>query len=142
MASKEVTSKFVIHIPAQSATPAPPVGSALGQKGVNIKEFCDKFNAASGNIERGMKVAAKVTLYKDKSFDMVVSAPLTSVLLKKYANLKKGASAPGREVAGKISKSKIEEIAQIKLQDLGVSLQSAINTISGSARAMGLEVID
>lgn len=139
--AKEVKSKIKLQIPGGSATPAPPVGSALGQHGVNIKQFCDKFNKETGD-KRGQTIPVIITVYKDRSFDYILKTPPTTELIKKKINLKKGSARPQEKIA-KITWSQIEEIAKIKLPDLNAfDLEQAKKIVAGSARSMGVEVID
>lgn len=138
--AKEIKALVKLQIPAGAATPAPPVGSALGQHGVNIMDFCKQFNAKTAD-KKGQTIPVVITIYKDKKFDFVIKTPPTSELIKKKINLAKGASKVGTEKVGKISWKDIEEIAKIKLPDLNaVDIEQAKKTIAGSARSMGLEV--
>ncbi len=140
---KEVVSKFRIKIPAQEANPAPPVGPALGQRGVNIADFCKKFNDASKVYPKGIPVTVHVTVYRDRSFDFIIKTPVTSELILKYAKIEQGSGEPGKKTAGKISKKDIQEIAKIKLPDLNVnSFESACRIIEGTARSMGVQVVE
>jgi LSU ribosomal protein L11P len=141
--AKEVVAKFRLRIPAQEATPAPPIGPALGQRGINIGEFCKKFNDASKNFPKGTPVTAHITVYKDRSFDFIIKTPVTSALILKYAKLEKGSGTPGKKIVGKITKKDLEEIAKIKLPDLKVnSFDAALRIIEGSAKSMGIEVVE
>jgi large subunit ribosomal protein L11 len=138
--AKEIKALVKLQIPAGAATPAPPVGSALGQHGVNIMDFCKQFNAKTAD-KKGQTIPVVITIYKDKKFDFVIKTPPTSELIKKKINLAKGASKVGTEKVGKISWKDIEEIAKIKLPDLNaVDIEQAKKTVAGSARSMGLEV--
>lgn len=138
---KEVVAKFRIKIPAQEANPAPPVGPALGQRGINISEFCKRFNDASKIFPKGLPVTAHVTVFKDRSFEFIIKTPVTSALILKYAKLESGSGEAGRKIVGKITKKDVEEIARIKLPDLNVnSFESACRIIEGTARSMGIEV--
>lgn len=140
MKAKEVVAQVKLQIPAGGATPAPPVGPALGQHGVNIMEFCKAFNDATKN-QAGMIIPVVVTIYKDRSFTFVLKTPPVSVLLKKKAGLAKGSGEPNRVKVGKVTKKDIEEIAKLKMPDLNTeSLESAIKIIEGTARSMGIEV--
>ncbi|MEM7617413.1 MAG: 50S ribosomal protein L11 [Pseudomonadota bacterium] len=137
-------SKFKMHIPAGKATPAPPIGSALGQRGLNIPGFCKEFNDKSSTYDAGAPLPVTI-LYntKDKSFEMFIKAPTVSYLLKKAANIKKGAKETGKEIIGKIKLSEIEKIVDVKMQDLNAyNKEAASKMIIGSAVSMGLEVID
>jgi large subunit ribosomal protein L11 len=141
MAKKEV-AKIKLQIPAGKANPAPPVGPALGQHGVNIMEFCKAFNAKTQNDE-GMIIPVVITVYADKSFSYITKTPPAAVLLKKAANIDKGSSVPNKDKVAKITSKQVEEIAKIKLPDLNTtSLESAFKTIAGTARSMGIEIVD
>ncbi|MGB9721676.1 MAG: 50S ribosomal protein L11 [bacterium] len=138
--AKKVIAVVKLQIPGGSATPAPPVGPALGQHGVNIMEFCKAFNAETKNLS-GLIIPAVVTIYNDRSFTYVLKSPPASVLLKQAAGIAKGSAVPNREKVGKITKKQIEEIAQRKLKDLNCdSLEKAIKIIEGTARNMGITV--
>lgn len=140
--AKEIKANVKLQIPAGAATPAPPVGSSLGQHGVNIMDFCKKFNAATLK-RKGETVPVVITIYKDKTFDFILKTPPVSELLKKRANITKGASNPGKDVSGTIKWVSIEEIAKIKLPDLNaIDIEAAKKIVAGSARSMGLKVID
>ena len=139
---KKVTGQVKLQIPAGKATPAPPVGPALGQHGVNIMEFCKSFNARTAK-EDGMITPVVITIYSDRSFTFVTKTPPAAVLLKKAAGVEKGSGAPNRDKVGKVTRKQVEEIARLKLPDLNTdSLASAVRTIEGAARSMGLEVMD
>lgn len=139
---KEVVARFRIRIPAQEANPAPPVGPALGQRGINIAEFCKKFNEASKQFPKGLPVTAHVTVYKDRSFEFIIKTPVTSALILKYAKIESGSGEPGRKIVGKISKKDVQEIARIKLPDLNVnSFEAACRIVEGCAKSMGIEVV-
>ncbi|MGQ9465155.1 MAG: 50S ribosomal protein L11 [bacterium] len=138
--AKKVIAVVKLQIPGGGATPAPPVGAALGQHGVNIMEFCKAFNAETKNLA-GLIIPAVVTVYNDRSFTYVLKSPPASVLIKQAAGIAKGSAAPNREKVGKITKKQLEEIAQRKLKDLNCdSLEKAIKIIEGTARNMGIEV--
>lgn len=140
--AKEVKARIRLQIPGGAATPAPPVGAALGQQGVNIMDFCKQFNAKTAD-KKGQTIPVVVTVYIDKKFDFVIKTPPTSELIKKKINLAKGSSKPSVETAGTISMKDIEEIAKIKMADLNaLTLDQAKKTIAGSARSMGIEVVD
>lgn len=139
--SKKVKAQIKLQIPAAGATPAPPVGSSLGQHGVNIMDFCKKFNAETAS-RKGETVPVVITVYVDKTFDFVTKTPPVSELLRKKANVAKGAQKTGTETVGSIGMAAIEEIAKIKMPDLNVfDLDAAKKVIMGSARSMGLKVI-
>ncbi len=139
--AKKVMGQIKLQVPAGSATPSPPIGPALGQRGVNIMEFCKAFNAQSQDMEKGSPIPVVITYYADKSFSFVMKTPPVSYFLKKYAGIKSGAKTPGRGSAGKISKSDIRKIAEAKMKDLNANdVDAAMLMIEGSARSMGLEV--
>ena len=141
--AKEVVARFRIRIPAQEANPAPPVGPALGQRGINIAEFCKRFNDATKKYPKGIPVTAHVTVYKDRSFDFIVKTPVTSALILRAAGLEDGSPEPGRKIVGKITKKQVEEIARIKLPDLNVnSFEAACRIVEGCAKSMGIEVVE
>ena len=138
--AKKITEKFKMMIPAGSANPSPPVGPALGQRGVNIMEFCKAFNAQTQNVEPGLPVPVIITVYSDKSFTFVSKTTPASILLKKAAGIKSGSGTPNSEIVGKVSRSQLEEIAKIKEPDLtAASVDAAVRTIAGTARSMGIE---
>ncbi len=140
--AKKVTAQIRLQIPAGAANPAPPVGPALGQAGVNIMDFCKKFNAATQS-QAGMVIPVVITVYQDRSFTFITKSPPAAVLIKKAANLASGAKAPGRETAGKITRSQIKQIVQTKKNDINArSEEAAMRIIEGTARSMGVEVID
>lgn len=140
--AKKVTTQIRLQIPAGSANPAPPVGPALGQAGVNIMDFCKKFNAATQS-QAGMVIPVVITVYQDRSFTFITKSPPAAVLIKKAANLASASKAPGREIAGKITRSQIKQIVQTKKNDINArSEEAAMRIIEGTARSMGIEVID
>jgi len=140
--AKEVKAKVKMLIPGGGATPAPPVGSTLGQHGVNLMEFCKAFNAKTSD-RKGQTVPTVVTIYKDRSFSFITKTPPTSDLIKKKANVKKGASNPKENKVGKLTWADVEEIVKIKMPDLNaVDMEQAKKIIAGSARSMGIEVVD
>ena len=139
--AKKIAGYVKLQIAAGKATPSPPVGPALGQHGVNIMEFCKSFNAKTAGAE-GMITPVVITVFADRSFTFITKTPPASVLLLKEAGLPKGSKTPKREKCGKIAKSKVEEIAKLKMVDLDVKdLAAAIKTIEGTARSMGLDVV-
>ncbi len=139
--AKKISGYLKLQVPAGSATPSPPIGPALGQRGLNIMEFCKAFNAASQEMEKGMPIPTIITIYTDKSFSFKTKTPPASYFLKKAANLPKGGSEPGRAVAGSVTVAQCREIAEAKMKDLNANdLDAASKIIMGSARAMGLEV--
>jgi len=140
--AKVVKAQVKLQLGAGAATPAPPVGSALGQHGVNIMDFCKQFNAATSN-RRGETVPVIITIYIDRTFTFVTKTPPVSELIRKKINLSKGAKAPGKDDVGSISWKDIEEVAKVKLPDLNaIDLDAAKKIVAGSARSMGLKVID
>tara|TARA_Y100000590_G_scaffold275413_1_gene309227 strand:- start:14521 stop:14949 length:429 start_codon:yes stop_codon:yes gene_type:complete len=141
--AKKIEGFLKLQVPAGKAAPAPPIGPALGQRGLNIMEFCKAFNAATQDLEPDMPVPTTITIYVDKSFTFTTKTPPASFLLKKAANLPKGGSTPGREVAGTVTKKQIQEIAEQKMKDLNAnSIDQASKIIAGSARSMGYEVTE
>ena len=140
---KKITGYIKLQVPAGTANPSPPIGPALGQRGVNIMEFCKAFNAATGDLEKGAPIPTVITVFADKSFSFVTKTPPATFLIKKAANLKSGSKEPGKIIAGKIARSKLAEIAQVKMADLNANdIEAATKIIEGSARAMGLEVVE
>lgn len=139
--AKEVIAQIKLYVPAGQANPAPPVGPALGQHGVNIMGFCKEFNARTKGKE-GYILPAVITVYKDKSFDFIVKTPPSSVLIKKAANLAKASGQAGKEKIGTINKKQVEEIAKQKMEDLNtIDVKQAMTIIEGTARSMGVEVV-
>lgn len=141
---KQVTGQIKLTIPAGGANPAPPVGPALGQKGVNIKSFCDAFNAATQSLDKGTPIPVVINVYADKSFDFETKTPPASFYLKQYAKVKKGSSETKKiAYVGKVTMNDCEEIAKIKIQDLNThDISSAARIIKGSAESMGIEVVE
>ena len=142
--AKKITGYIKLQLPAGEATPAPPVGPALGQHGVNIMEFVKQFNAKSVvAVEKGTTVPALITVFADRSFTFILKTPPAAVLIKKKIGLDKGSATPNKVKVGKITKAQIAEIAKVKIQDTNAgSLETCMKTIMGSARSMGVEVID
>jgi large subunit ribosomal protein L11 len=141
--AKKIEGYIKLQVPAGVANPSPPIGPALGQRGVNIMEFCKAFNAATQDLEKSMPIPTIITVYADRSFTFVTKTPPASFLIKKAANLKSGSKEPGKVSAGKIARSKLTEIAEMKMKDLNANdLEAATKIIEGSARAMGLEVVE
>ncbi len=141
--AKKIAGYIKLQVPAGAANPSPPIGPALGQRGVNIMEFCKAFNAATTDLEKGMPIPTVITVFGDKSFSFVTKTPPASYLIKKAAKLDKGSKEPGKISAGTIARSKLTEIAETKLKDLNANdLESATRIIEGSARAMGLDVVE
>lgn len=138
--AKKVAGFIKLQIPAGNATPAPPVGPALGQKGVNIMEFCKTFNARTQE-SAGLIIPVVITVYSDKSFSFITKTPPAAVLLIKAAKIQKGSGTPNRDKVGRVSQQQIREIAQLKMQDLNAAtIETAMSMIAGTARSMGLEV--
>jgi large subunit ribosomal protein L11 len=143
MAAKKVTGSVKLQIPAGKATPAPPVGPALGQAQVNIMEFCKQFNARTSAKELdGLIIPVVITVYTDRSFTFITKTPPAAVLLKRAAGIAKGSGTPNKEKVGKVTEKQVEEIARQKMPDLNAaSVESAIKSIKGTARSMGIEVV-
>lgn len=140
--AKKVTGYLKLQIPAGQANPSPPVGPALGQRGVNIVEFCKAFNAATQGMEPGMPIPVIITVYQDRSFSFETKAPPASYFLKKAAKLSKGSSTPGKGTVGKVTRKQLVEIAEQKMRDLNANdVDAAVNILAGSARSMGIEVV-
>jgi large subunit ribosomal protein L11 len=140
--AKEVVAKIKLEIVAGQASPAPPVGPALGQHGVNIMQFVREFNERTGKMEEGTVVPVLITVFRDKSFSFVVKTPPASYLLKKAAGIAKGSGTPNKEKVGKVTRKQIEEIARLKLPDLNAyDVEAAVKIIEGTARNMGLEIV-
>jgi large subunit ribosomal protein L11 len=142
--AKKITGYVKLQIPAGKANPSPPVGPALGQRGLNIMEFCKAFNAATGGMEAGMPIPVVITAYSDRTFSFITKTPPVSYFLKKHAKIEKGSPTPGKGgTVGKIHWSQLEEIAKVKMKDLNAhDVEAACRMLRGSALAMGLEVVD
>ena len=139
--AKKVVGQIKLQIPAGAANPSPPVGPALGQRGVNIMEFCKAFNAQTQG-QAGLVIPVVITVYADRSFTFITKTPPASVLLKRAAGIEKGAKTPGKEQVGSVTRAQVEEIARLKMPDLSAaSLDAAINTVAGTARSLGLEIV-
>lgn len=139
--AKKVTGYVKLQVKAGEANPAPPIGPALGQRGVNIMEFCKQFNAATTKVEKGTPLPVIITVYSDRSFTFITKTPPATVLLKKALGLKSGSPRPNTEKVGKVTRQQLEEIATTKMPDLtAADLDAAVRTIAGSARSMGLNV--
>jgi large subunit ribosomal protein L11 len=140
--AKKVTGFIKLQVPAGAANPAPPVGPALGQHGVNIMEFCKQFNARTQNLG-GIVTPVEITVYGDRSFTFITKTPPAAVLLKKALSLKSGSAVPHRDKVGKVTRKQVREIAELKMPDLNAaSVESAMRMIEGTARSMGLQVVD
>jgi large subunit ribosomal protein L11 len=140
--AKKVAGQLKLQVKAGSATPSPPIGPALGQRGINIMEFCKAFNAQTQEMEKGSPVPVVITYYVDKSFTFVMKTPPVSYFLKKAVNLTSGSKEPGKTRVGKISRDKVREIATAKMKDLNANdVEAAMRMVEGSARSMGLEVV-
>ena len=141
--AKKIEGYIKLQVPAGAANPSPPIGPALGQRGVNIMEFCKAFNASTQELEKGMPIPTVITVYADRSFTFVTKTPPASFLIKKAAKLKSGSKEPGKVSAGKIKRSELTKIAELKMADLNANdLDQATKIIEGSARSMGLEVVE
>ena len=139
--AKKVTGFLKLQVPAGAANPSPPIGPALGQRGLNIMEFCKAFNAQTQKMEKGVPIPVIITTYQDRSFTFEMKTPPVSYFLKKAAKLDSGSKTPGREPVGKVTKKQVREIAETKLEDLNArSVDQAMRIIAGTARSMGVEV--
>jgi len=139
--AKKVMGTLKLQVPAGAANPSPPVGPALGQRGINIMEFCKAFNAKTADMESGAPCPTVITYYQDKSFTMDIKTPPASYYIKKAAKLKSGSKEPGKQIAGSITGKQVREIAEAKMKDLNAtSIEGAMLIIAGSARSMGIEV--
>jgi large subunit ribosomal protein L11 len=141
--AKKVTGFLKLQVPAGNANPAPPIGPALGQRGLNIMEFCKAFNAQTQKMEKGIPIPVIITTYQDRSFTFEMKTPPVSYFLKKAANLQSGSKTPGRDKAGRVTRAQVKEIAEQKMKDLNANdVEAAMKMIEGSARSMGLEVVE
>jgi len=139
--AKKITGYIKLQVPAGAANPSPPIGPALGQRGVNIMDFCKAFNAATNELEKGMPIPTVITVYADRSFSFETKTPPASFFLKKAARINKGSTEPGKIGAGRVTRAQLREIAEQKMKDLNANdIDAAARIIEGSARAMGLEV--
>jgi len=139
--AKKVVALIKLQVPAGKANPSPPIGPALGQRGLNIMEFCKAFNAQTQKMEPGLPVPVVITAYADKSFTFIMKTPPATVLIKKAAKVEKGSARPNTDKVGRITRAQAEEIAKSKMPDLtAADLEAAVKTIAGSARSMGIEV--
>ena len=141
--AKKIEGYINLQVPAGAANPSPPIGPALGQRGVNIMEFCKAFNAATQDLEKNAPIPTKITVYADRSFTFITKTPPASFLIKKASKLKSGSKEPGKVVAGSITLSQVKEIAETKMADLNANdIDQAMKIIAGSARSMGIEVVE
>jgi len=141
--AKKVVGFIKLQVPAGSANPSPPIGPALGQRGLNIMEFCKAFNAQTQNLEKGMPIPVVITAYADRTFTFVTKTPPVSYFLKKAAGLEKGSTTPGKGTVGSVTMAQVRDIAAKKMQDLNANdVDAASRMIAGSARSMGLEVVE
>ena len=141
--AKKIEGFINLQVPAGQANPAPPIGPALGQRGLNIMEFCKAFNAKTKDMEQGTPIPVKITAYSDRTFTFEMRLPPATHFIKKAAQLKSGSKTPGRESAGTIKMSQVREIAKLKMKDLNTDdIEAATRTIAGSARSMGLQVVE
>jgi large subunit ribosomal protein L11 len=139
--AKKVTGYLKLQVPAGAANPSPPIGPALGQRGLNIMEFCKAFNAQTQKLEKGSPIPVVITMYQDRSFTFELKTPPMSYFIKKAAKIESGAKAPGRDKAGSITKAQVKEIAEQKMKDLNSeTIEAAMRMVEGSARSMGVEV--
>ena len=139
--AKKITGFLKLQVPAGAANPSPPIGPALGQRGLNIMAFCKDFNAKTSQMEKGSPIPVVITIYGDKSFTFEMRTPPVSFFIKKAAKLESGSKAPGRDKAGKITKEQVKEIAEKKMADLNCdTVEAAMRMVEGSARSMGIEV--
>lgn len=139
--AKKIIGFIKLQVPAGKANPSPPIGPALGQRGLNIMEFCKAFNAQTQGVEPGLPIPVVITVYSDRSFTFITKTPPAAVLLRKAAGVKKGSGTPNSQKVGKVSRAQLEEIATTKMPDLtAADMDAAVRTIAGTARSMGLEV--
>jgi large subunit ribosomal protein L11 len=139
--AKKITGYLKLQVPAGAANPSPPIGPALGQRGLNIMEFCKAFNAQTQKMEKGTPIPVVITTYQDRSFTFEMKTPPVSYFIKKAAKLESGAKSPGREHAGSVTKAQVREIAEQKMKDLNCdSIEAAMRMVEGSARSMGIDV--
>ena len=141
--AKKITGYLKLQVAAGSATPSPPIGPALGQRGLNIMEFCKAFNAKTKDMEPGTPIPVKITAFSDRSFTFIMKTPPASFFLKRMAKLESGSKTPGRTVAGEVTMAQVREIAKTKMADLNTdNIDQAAKTIAGSARSMGIKVVE
>ena len=140
--AKKITGYVKLQVPAGAANPSPPIGPALGQRGLNIMEFCKAFNAQTQKLEKGAPIPVVITIYADRTFSFEMKTPPVAFFLKKAASVQSGSKTPGRDKAGQVTKAQVKEIAEQKMKDLNCdTIESAMKMIEGSARSMGLEVM-
>ncbi len=141
--AKKIDGYIKLHVPAAKANPSPPIGPALGQRGLNIMEFCKAFNAETQSMEPGMPIPTVITVYADRTFSFTTKTPPASYFIKKATKLDKASETPGRETAGQVTMTQIREIAELKMVDLNANdIDAASRIIAGSARSMGIEVVE
>ncbi len=141
--AKKITGYIKLQVKAGEANPAPPIGPALGQRGVNIMEFCKAFNAQTQNVEKGLPLPVVITVYSDRSFTFITKTPPASILIKKAVGIQSGSKTPNTAKVGKITRKQLEDIAKLKAPDLtAANLDAAVRTIAGTARSMGIDVVD
>ena len=141
--AKKVTGFLKLQVPAGAANPSPPIGPALGQRGLNIMAFCKDFNAKTSQMEKGQPIPVVITIYGDKSFTFILKTPPTAELIKKEIGLASGSGQPNKNKVGSVTKAQVRKIAELKLVDLNCdSVESAMNMVAGAARSMGVEVVD
>ena len=139
--AKKIDGYINLQVPAGAANPSPPIGPALGQRGVNIMEFCKSFNAKTKDLEQGTPIPVKITVYSDRSFTFIMKTPPAAVLIRKAIGIEKGSGTPNTSKVGKVSRKQLEEIAKTKMPDLTASgLDAAVRTMAGTARSMGVDV--
>ena len=140
---KQPVGFIKLEVPAGAANPSPPIGPALGQRGLNIMDFCKGFNDQTKDLEKGMPCPVVISVYADRSFTFVIKTPPTGYLLQKAAKIQKGAKTPSREIAGKVTKKQVREIAELKMKDLNAKdIEGAMRMVEGSARSAGIEVVE
>jgi large subunit ribosomal protein L11 len=141
--AKKITGYLKLQVPAGAANPSPPIGPALGQRGLAIMDFCKRFNAATAKMEKGMPIPVVITAYADRSFSFEMKTPPVSYFIKKAAKLESGSKTPGRDKAGAITREQVREIAEQKMKDLNCdTMEAAMKMVAGSARSMGIEVTE
>ena len=141
--AKKIIGYIKLQIPAGKANPSPPVGPALGQRGLNIMEFCKAFNARTESIEKGLPIPVVITVYADRSFTFITKTPPAAVLLKKAAGIPKGSGVPNRDKVAKVGRDKVREIAELKMPDLNANtVEQGMRMVEGTARSMGIEIVD